>query len=57
MRWLRDNQTSWERPQNSPLFDQKIEVKWAMEVSSLKISGRDQSASTLVERLVEGKLP
>jgi dTDP-4-dehydrorhamnose 3,5-epimerase len=38
-------------------FDQKIGIKWAMEVSDLKISGKDKSAPTLAERLVEGKLP
>jgi dTDP-4-dehydrorhamnose 3,5-epimerase len=38
-------------------FDQKIGIKWAMEVSDLKISGKDKSAPTLAQRLVEGKLP
>ena len=38
-------------------FDQKIGIKWGMDVSDLKISDKDRDATTLAERLVEGKLP
>ena len=40
----------------SPL-DEKIGINWGMDLSELKISGKDKIAPTLVERLVEGKLP
>jgi dTDP-4-dehydrorhamnose 3,5-epimerase len=38
-------------------LDQKIGIKWGMDLSSLKISGKDKIAPNLVERLTEGKLP
>jgi dTDP-4-dehydrorhamnose 3,5-epimerase len=38
-------------------LDQKIGVKWGMDLNSLKISGKDKIAPNLVERLTEGKLP
>ena len=38
-------------------LDEKIGIKWGMDLSSLKISGKDKIAPTLAERLVEGKLP
>ena len=38
-------------------LDEKIAIKWGMELSSLKISGKDKIAPTLAERLAEGKLP
>jgi dTDP-4-dehydrorhamnose 3,5-epimerase len=38
-------------------LDKKIGIKWGIEISNLKISGKDKAAPTLAERLVEGKLP
>jgi dTDP-4-dehydrorhamnose 3,5-epimerase len=38
-------------------LDEKIRIKWGMDLSSLKISGKDKIAPTLAERLAEGKLP
>jgi dTDP-4-dehydrorhamnose 3,5-epimerase len=38
-------------------LDKKIGIKWGMDLSSLKISGKDFLAPTLVERLSEGLLP
>ncbi len=38
-------------------LDEKIGIKWGMDFSSLKISGKDKIAPTLAERLAEGKLP
>jgi len=38
-------------------LDKKIGIKWGMDLSSLKISGKDRLAPTLVERLSEGRLP
>ena len=38
-------------------LDEKIGIKWGVDLSSLKISGKDKIAPTLAERLVEGKLP
>ena len=38
-------------------LDEKIGIKWGMDLSSLKISGKDKIAPNLVERLTEGKLP
>ena len=38
-------------------LDKKIGIKWGMDFSSLKISGKDKIAPTLAERLVQGKLP
>lgn len=38
-------------------LDEKIGIKWGMDLSSLKISGKDKIAPTLAERLVQGKLP
>jgi dTDP-4-dehydrorhamnose 3,5-epimerase len=37
--------------------DEKIGIKWEMDLSSLKISGKDKNAPTLAERLADGKLP
>jgi dTDP-4-dehydrorhamnose 3,5-epimerase len=39
----------------SPL-DEKIGIKWGMDLSELKISEKDNKAPTLAERLAEGKL-
>ena len=38
-------------------LDEKIGIKWGMDLSSLKISGKDKIAPSLAERLDEGKLP
>ena len=38
-------------------LDQKIGIKWGIEVSHLKVSDKDKSAPTLAERLAQGKLP
>ena len=38
-------------------LDEKMGIKWGMDLSSLKISGKDKIAPTLAERLAEGKLP
>ena len=38
-------------------LDEKIGVKWGMDLSELKISEKDKKAPTLAERLAEGKLP
>jgi dTDP-4-dehydrorhamnose 3,5-epimerase len=38
-------------------LDEKIGIKWGMDLSSLKISAKDKIAPTLAERLAEGKLP
>jgi dTDP-4-dehydrorhamnose 3,5-epimerase len=38
-------------------LDEKIGINWGMDLSELKISAKDRSAPTLVERLAEGKLP
>ena len=38
-------------------LDEKIAIKWSMDLCSLKISGKDKTAPTLAERLAEGKLP
>jgi dTDP-4-dehydrorhamnose 3,5-epimerase len=38
-------------------FDKKVGIKWGMDLSSLKISGKDNIAPTLGDRLAEGKLP
>ena len=38
-------------------LDEKIGIEWGMDLSSLKISGKDKIAPTLAERLAEGKLP
>jgi dTDP-4-dehydrorhamnose 3,5-epimerase len=38
-------------------LDEKIGIKWGMDLVSLKISGKDNKAPTLAERLTEGKLP
>jgi dTDP-4-dehydrorhamnose 3,5-epimerase len=38
-------------------LDEKIAIKWGMDLRSLKISGKDRIAPTLAERLAEGKLP
>jgi dTDP-4-dehydrorhamnose 3,5-epimerase len=37
--------------------DEKIGIKWKMELDSLKISNKDKIAPTLAGRLAEGKLP
>ena len=39
------------------LLDEKIGIKWGMDLNSLKISEKDRVAPTLDERLAEGKLP
>jgi dTDP-4-dehydrorhamnose 3,5-epimerase len=38
-------------------LDEKIGIKWGMDSSSLKISGKDKIAPGLAERLRAGKLP
>jgi len=38
-------------------LDERIGIKWGMDLSSLKISDKDKNAPTLAERLAEGKLP
>ena len=38
-------------------LDEKIGVKWGMDLKSLKISGKDKIAPTLAERLASGELP
>ncbi len=38
-------------------LDEKIGIQWGMDLSQLKISDKDRNASTLAERLAEGKLP
>lgn len=38
-------------------LDEKIGINWGMDLSALKISGKDKIAPTLAERLAEGKLP
>jgi dTDP-4-dehydrorhamnose 3,5-epimerase len=38
-------------------LDQKIGIKWGIEVRDLKISNKDKAAPTLAERLAECKLP
>ena len=38
-------------------LDEKIGIKWGMDLSSLKISGKDKLAPTLADQLVKGKLP
>jgi dTDP-4-dehydrorhamnose 3,5-epimerase len=38
-------------------LDEKIGIKWRMDLNSLKISEKDNIAPTLAERLAEGKLP
>jgi dTDP-4-dehydrorhamnose 3,5-epimerase len=38
-------------------LDEKIAIDWGMETSELKISDKDKSAPTLIERIAEGKLP
>jgi dTDP-4-dehydrorhamnose 3,5-epimerase len=38
-------------------LDEKIGIKWGMNVSELKISDKDKNAPTLAERLAAGKLP
>ena len=38
-------------------LDEKIGIRWGMELRSLKISGKDKIAPTLAERLAEGRLP
>ena len=38
-------------------LDEKIGIKWGMDLSALKISDKDKKAPSLAERLAEGKLP
>jgi dTDP-4-dehydrorhamnose 3,5-epimerase len=38
-------------------LDQKIGIKWGIEISHLKISNKDMGAPTMAERLIEGELP
>ena len=45
-----------EESEINPL-DEKIGIKWRLDSSSLKISGKDKIAPTLAERIIEGKLP
>jgi dTDP-glucose 4,6-dehydratase len=39
------------------ILDEKVEIKWGMDLGELKISEKDKNASTLDERFTEGKLP
>jgi dTDP-4-dehydrorhamnose 3,5-epimerase len=38
-------------------LDEKIGINWGMDLSDLKISDKDQTAPTLTERLLQGRLP
>jgi dTDP-4-dehydrorhamnose 3,5-epimerase len=38
-------------------LDEKIGIKWGIDLGSLKISDKDKIAPTLASRLAEGKLP
>ena len=38
-------------------LDEKIGIKWRVDLRDLKISEKDKKAPTLAERLAEGKLP
>lgn len=38
-------------------LDEKIGIKWGVDLSSIKISGKDKIAPTLADRLSEGKIP
>lgn len=38
-------------------LDEKIGIRWGMELTALKISDKDRNALTLVERLLAGQLP
>ena len=38
-------------------LDEKIGIKWGVDLCDLKISEKDKKAPTLAERLAEGKLP
>jgi dTDP-4-dehydrorhamnose 3,5-epimerase len=38
-------------------LDEKIGIKWGVDLRDLKISEKDKKAPTLAERLAEGKLP
>jgi dTDP-4-dehydrorhamnose 3,5-epimerase len=38
-------------------LDERIGINWGMDLSELKISGKDKIAPSLTERLAEGKLP
>jgi dTDP-4-dehydrorhamnose 3,5-epimerase len=38
-------------------LDEEIGINWGMNLSDLKISGKDKFAPTLAKRLAEGKLP
>jgi dTDP-4-dehydrorhamnose 3,5-epimerase len=38
-------------------LEEEIGIRWGMDLSSLKISGKDKIAPTLAERLAEGNLP
>jgi dTDP-4-dehydrorhamnose 3,5-epimerase-like enzyme len=38
-------------------LDEKIGIKWGVDLSSMKISGKDKIAPTLADRLSEGKIP
>ena len=38
-------------------LDEKIGINWGMDLSLLKISGKDKNAPTLTEQLQNGKLP
>jgi dTDP-4-dehydrorhamnose 3,5-epimerase len=38
-------------------LDEKIGIKWCMDLASLKISDKDRNAPTLAQRFTEGRLP
>jgi dTDP-4-dehydrorhamnose 3,5-epimerase len=38
-------------------LDEKLAIKWGMDLGSLKISGKDSIAPTLEQRKLNGKLP
>ena len=38
-------------------LDVKLGIKWGMDMSSLKISGKDEIAPSLEQRKLDGKLP
>jgi dTDP-4-dehydrorhamnose 3,5-epimerase len=37
-------------------LDEKLGIKWGMQLSSLKMSGKDKIAPTLAERLAQDEL-
>jgi dTDP-4-dehydrorhamnose 3,5-epimerase len=38
-------------------LDETIAIDWGMQLSDLKISEKDKNAPTLIERLIEGRIP